>query len=273
MKMNDVDFLIIGAAKSATTWLQKSLQLDSEICMPDPELHYFSREYSRGHDWYLAQFGQCRDHQLCGEKSNSYLDDPLAAARIRESLPGAKLIAQLRNPIERAYSDYCMLYRRGEIGRNIDDHLDPRVAAGNRFLTGGLYFRQLQAYIDLFPPDQLLILLYEDVRSKPALQLNRVRHFIGASGPAPSRPLAMKVKDKSTPTVNPVLKRNLRIMKPVVAPFRETRYFKALHGWFAESPDYPPLTKELRLRMIDFYAPGTEKLGALINRDLSEWLS
>ena len=83
MKLNDIDFLIIGATKSATTWLQKSLQLDPAIYMPDPELHYFSREYSRGHDWYLDQFKPSRDYLIAGEKSNSYLDEPQAAARPR----------------------------------------------------------------------------------------------------------------------------------------------------------------------------------------------
>ena len=47
-RMEDIDFLIIGAAKSATTWLQRSLQADPAVYMPDPELHYFSREYHRG---------------------------------------------------------------------------------------------------------------------------------------------------------------------------------------------------------------------------------
>ena len=56
MRLDDIDFLIIGATKSATTWLQKSLQIDPQVAMPDPELHYFSREFDRGDDWYLAQF-------------------------------------------------------------------------------------------------------------------------------------------------------------------------------------------------------------------------
>src|SRR5882672_5350922 len=55
MQMNDIDFLIIGATKSATTWLQQCLQQDPSIYMPDPELHYFSREFHRGDKWYLDQ--------------------------------------------------------------------------------------------------------------------------------------------------------------------------------------------------------------------------
>ena len=74
MLMEDIDFLIIGATKSATTWLQKSLQADPLVSMPDPELHYFSREFSRGDDWYLSQFPARDDAFVVGEKSNSYLE-------------------------------------------------------------------------------------------------------------------------------------------------------------------------------------------------------
>ena len=74
MTLDDIDFLIIGATKSATTWLQKSLQTDPRIAMPEPELHYFSREFDRGDDWYLAQFPKNAAGLVAGEKSNSYLE-------------------------------------------------------------------------------------------------------------------------------------------------------------------------------------------------------
>src|SRR5262245_42993527 len=99
----DIDFLIVGAAKSATTWLQRSLQADTSVRMPDPELHYFSREYHRGADWYFNHFGLGAKDKLVGEKSNSYLDTPQAVHRIARHLPHVKIVAQLRNPVDRAY--------------------------------------------------------------------------------------------------------------------------------------------------------------------------
>ena len=147
MQFSDIDFIIIGAAKCATTWLQTQLQSDTAVYMPDPELHYFSREYTRGQDWYLSQFTEEGIGRTVGEKSNSYLDVPEAAVRLHRDLPQVKLIAQLRNPVERAYSDYCMLFRRGEVGADIEAHLDPSLAEDNRFLIGGHYASQLQPYI------------------------------------------------------------------------------------------------------------------------------
>ena len=73
MQAEDINFLIIGAAKSATTWLQQTLQADPAVSMPDPELHYFSRFYDRGHNWYFDQFPKTEGKKLIGEKSNSYL--------------------------------------------------------------------------------------------------------------------------------------------------------------------------------------------------------
>ncbi len=270
--LRDINFLIIGAAKSATTWLQQSLMGDPEVSMPDPEIHYFSREYRRGDDWYRAQFPTIQGRRLVGEKSNSYLDCPEAAARIRKVLPHARLVAQLRNPIERAYSDYCMLYRRGEVGIDIDRYLDPRKTDGNRFLSGGLYYSHLEQYISRFPVEQLLVLLYEDMKSAPGAQIARVRSHLGLAASTPPLFVKVKVKDKATPMIAPGLKRYLRPFKPLVAPLRQNQYFKALHAHFAREIAYPSLSADLQARLVDYYAADVERLSALLDRDLSNWL-
>ena len=143
MQLKDIDFVIIGAAKSATTWLQTQLQSDPSVYMPDPELHYFSREYARGTDWYLSQFAEGRRDKLVGEKSNSYLYVPEAAARLHRDVPQAKLIAQLRHPVERAYSSYCMLYRRGQVGGDIEKYLNPDLGESEQILKSGNTLRTL----------------------------------------------------------------------------------------------------------------------------------
>ncbi|MCA1441653.1 sulfotransferase [Ensifer sp. IC4062] len=272
MEMHEIDFLIIGAAKSATTWLQKSLLQDPKIYMPSPELHYFSRHYDRGDSWYLSNFEGEKNGRLVGEKSNSYMDTPEACRRIWEKLPKVRLIAQLRNPVDRAYSDYCMLYRRGEVGRDIARYLDPRQGAGGRFLNGGLYFQQLQQYLDRFPSDQLLVLLYEDLKADAHTQLSRVCNFLQLDGNVTPAPLPSKVKDKAEPVVNPTLRRLLRSLKPVVAPFRQSAGFKNVRSLIASEVQYEPLSPELHDRMADYYAAETERLGALVGRDLTGWL-
>ncbi|MCT7376915.1 sulfotransferase family protein [Chelativorans salis] len=274
MRLDDIDFLIIGATKSATTWLQKSLQADPTVSMPDPELHYFSREFARGDDWYLAQFPPDADVLVAGEKSNSYLEKPEAAERIARKVPNAKLVVQLRDPVERAYSDYCMLYRRGEVSSDIERYLDPTRSPNTRPISAGLYHRQLHAYFDLFPAERILVTFYEAVTARPEEQFARVSNFLGLPrGEPPScHLLRSKVKDKSVPMLNPTMRRLLRPLKPVIAPLRETPSFRRVHAAIAKEISYPPFPDSLRQRLIDHYEPDVELLGRLLGRDLSHWL-
>lgn len=273
MRIEDIQFLIIGATKSATTWLQQSLQQDTAVCMPDPELHYFSRNYDKGDEWYLSQFGSTGGRRFIGEKSNSYMDTPGVAARIKQAIPDVLLIAQLRNPVDRAYSDYCMLYRRGEVGRDVAQYLDPRRATGGRFLNGGLYHQQLQPYLDLFPTQQLQVLLYENIRTDPQRQLDTVRSFLRLESELRMPPVTKKVKDKTDPIVSPGLRQILKPLKPVLAPFRNNFVVQGVRSMIAQETKYSPLEPDLCARMVEFYAPEAERLGKLINKDLSEWLS
>jgi hypothetical protein len=273
MRLDDVDFLIIGATKSATTWLQKSLQMDPQVAMPDPELHYFSRESTRGDDWYLAQFPENAAKRVAGEKSNSYLESADAAKLIAAKLPGVRLVAQLRNPVERAYSDYCMMYRRGEIGRDVARYLDPNKPQNTRLISAGLYYRQLRAFYDRFPSDHILVTLFDDMRSEPAKHLAAVRDFLGLpTGLAPTF-VRGKVKDKTTPMVSPKLRRALSPMKPMVALLRDTALFRKMHALLGRETSYAPLPASVRRQLVDYYASDVEALGRMIGRDLSTWLA
>jgi len=272
MNLDNIDFLIIGAAKSATTWLQKSLQTDPAISMPHPELHYFSRKYERGDSWYLSQFPDPVGARLLGEKSNSYLDDPKAPARIHDKLPNVKLIAQLRNPVARAYSDYCMLLRRGEVDGRIERHLDPDKAAGNRFLRGGRYYEQLQRYDGYYADGRLKILLYEDLETDPAAQVDIVRAFLGLEPSQKSMIVRDKVKDKTLPIVPLPLRRVLRPLKQVTKPVRHTRPLSTIRDLIAREPAFPPLSDKLYHELTDYYSKEAELLGTLMGRDLSGWL-
>jgi hypothetical protein len=272
MRMQDIDFLIIGAAKSATTWLQRSLQADPAVFMPDPELHYFSRAYENGDAWYLRHFDGAASFRSVGEKSNSYLQDAAAATRIAQKLPRAKLVVQLRSPVERAYSDYCMMFRRGEVDRDVAGHLDPRRSKENRFLSGGFYSRQLQVYYDLFPREQLLVTLYEGIQRRPEAQLATVREFLDLPTDEVAQFVQRRVKDKTTPMLGPRLRRILGPVKPMVALFRSSALFRNMHYVLAGEIHYSSLPDDVRDRLIDYYARDVEALGQLIGRDLSGWL-
>lgn len=271
MELGRVNFLIVGAAKSATTWLQRALQEHPGVYMPDPELHYFSREYHRGHDWYLAQFRLPASDLLVGEKSNSYLDSDDAAERIRLAMPDVRLIAQLRNPVDRAYSDYCMLYRRGMVGSDIERHLDPRLDPAGRFLAGGHYARQLARFFERFPPDRMLVLLFDRMLADPTAQVARVHRFLALPPHWPGT-ASTRVKEKAAPMLHPSVRRYLGWTKPLLSPVWNMPALGKVRRLLVGEISYPALPPELRRRLVDHYAREIDDLGRLIGQDLTPWL-
>ena len=269
----DIHFLIIGAAKSATTSLQRALQADPAISMPDPELHFFSREFARGYDWYLEQFPPPRGAICRGEKSNSYMESPQAVGRIAAVLPHARMICMLRDPVERAYSDYCMLYRRSEVGRDIGRALDPRHAADGRFIAGGHYHRQLEPFIERYGSDRILVLLYEEFRVEPGREVSKARAFLGLDAAIPPGSGTTHAKDRTERMVPPELRRMLRGLKPWIAPMRQSPSFQRVRRLITREIRYPALDPELRERLTEHYKPEVARLAQLLGRDFDCWRS
>src|SRR3546814_11645017 len=91
---------------------------------------------------------------MLGEKSADYLAHPDAPARLAAVLPRARLVVQLRNPVDRAYSDYKMLFRRGTVTKRPDHYLDVLPPDHPRFLEVGLYAMHRSSCSDPFAAEQ-----------------------------------------------------------------------------------------------------------------------
>ena len=138
-----------------------------QICMPQKEVNFFSRErnWTRGYDWYESVFAECPTNAIVGEFSTSYLTDAATPARIRSRYPDVKLIVSLRHPVDRAYSSYLNDIVAGAVppGTRFQDAL----RAHPEYLEKGRYAHHLGRYLDHFPREQLLILLFDDARRDP----------------------------------------------------------------------------------------------------------
>jgi hypothetical protein len=173
-----IDFLGIGAQKSGTSWVYTCLYEHPEICAPIKEIHFFSRpRFSEGIEWYEAHFKKCAEGKLRGEFSTSYLYAREAPARISGLYPNAKLIAILRNPIERAFSQYRNAIKAGEIPEQIsfEEFTKQEVST----LEQGKYAEQLTRYYAHFKKEQMLVLIYEDIRKDPIAFMRRIYEFLG----------------------------------------------------------------------------------------------
>jgi hypothetical protein len=256
------DFVIVGATKSATTWLQRNLQQHSAVFMPGTETHYFSWYFERGPAWYGAFFAPAAAHQIVGEKSTSYLDHPEAAQRLREALPEVRLILQLRNPIERVWAHYRTEFRRGEVSADVDLHLRAGGADGERLRAGGLYFRHVSRFFELFPSEQLCVTLYDDLDREPASVLNRIRAHVGLAGVA--APAIEPIGDAGEAGPAPAG----GLIKPVGDGARRRRTGSAR----ARSTRYPELSDAIRNGLRSYYEDDVRALSQLLGRDLSSWL-
>ena len=158
------DFLIIGAMKAGTTSLYRWLESTGAAVVPSiKEPHFFSREWDRGIDWYASSFAQLAGDHPTGEASVSYSDPQYAVAaakRIRDTVPGVKLIFLARHPAHRLRSHYRHELQRHRERRPfavaVSDH-------DSAYLRCSLYSQALEPYADLFDPSQLLIVEFEDL--------------------------------------------------------------------------------------------------------------
>lgn len=233
------DYLIIGAKKggtsSLTNWL---IQHPDNLRMfpsfqPLKSAHFFDIDYHRGVDWYRGHFPTERTRAqhpgaIVGEASPYYMFHPAAAGRARAVVPDAKIVAVLRNPVSRAYSNYWDRVSAGtetlptfeaaiaaEAERMADvDHYRLRTDPGYyslahdqfSYLARGRYLEHLSTWLDAYPAEQVLVLRGEDMYGDPAGVFARVQRFLGL------REVAVDTKtynERSKPPIDPRTKARL----------------------------------------------------------------
>lgn len=210
-----LDFLVIGAPKAGTTSLHHYLRTHPQIYLPpEKEAPFFShdREFRQGWDWYLrSTFDDAPPERLWGKVTPWYMAgspkreegvsgrpapgeklERVIPDRIRSVLPDVKLIAILRDPVERCISNYRMLVKHGETQRSFDETtaelLKPETLAAtrvqdiptNRYVVRGEYGRILKGYFDVFPREQILVLFSADLEREPQQVVRQVLEHIGA---------------------------------------------------------------------------------------------
>lgn len=180
------NFVIIGAQKSATRWLRDVLAEHPAVFTATAELEFFNHHYDRGLAWYAKQFTAARDATAIGEATPGYMmltDLPArSAARIDGALPDVKVIAVLRNPLDRLSSAFVHHARMGrlESAGSVAHYvatIDPETDRMG-LITGGLYARSLRPYVDRFG-DRLLVLQHGDIKTRPASVYADVCRHIG----------------------------------------------------------------------------------------------
>lgn len=229
---------------------------------------------------YRALFDRVRDERVVGEVSPRYMVDANAAARIHATLPGAKIVAVLRQPVDRAFASFVSLRRDGiepldDFHAALED--EPRRIsegwASARYLTGGRYAEQLRPYFARWPSDRIRIYLQEELLERPRDVQRDLFSFLNVD---------------ETPIVDriPTFNRSAEIANPVLASlWRRTHELRTgvrgivpkvvrdgLFERLTRGGPKPRLDPSLRRELTERLRPEIEDLARLIDRDLSHWL-
>ena len=177
------DFVVVGVARSATTWLYSALSTHRDIYLPNKELEFFGDFlFHRGPNEYLQHFSARGSQALAGEVSVDYFHSAEAPERIARLLgkDRVKLIVVFREPIERARSYYNIRIARGMAPATFEDAIEIPYFH-DLFIARGHYARYLERWYETFDRNQLLVLLYEDVQRNPGQVLAALSRFLGVS--------------------------------------------------------------------------------------------
>ena len=271
------NFLILGAQKAGSSWLAQALRQHPDVFMAKDELHFFDKDYnwSKGLDWYAEFFRGAGECEAVGEKTPDYLwahgrgtEGHLACVHenIHRTLPDARLIAVLRDPVERAISAVKHIVRSGRVSprHSLDDLLlggASELLAGHGVLEYGQYCHQLEAYRGLFGSDQLLTLVFEeDIVLQPTRGLAEVCRFLEIEPDFSLGESAAAENENRSSRAGLLAGYYLPPLRPLIA-----RLDRRLPGRLAEP------RRETREALYDFYREDNERLFELLGRRIPSW--
>lgn len=267
------NFLFIGPDKAGSTWLYQALTHHREIYLSHvKELFFFDPFYDRGWRWYMRFFKQAGEqHRVVGEICHDYLFSRLACQRIARDVPSVKLMVCLREPSQRAFSEYLYMIRQGLLACDFETAL--REFDG--LIDHGRYAKHLSYYLEHFRRDQIYVAVFDDLLADPQRFFDGICDFLGLERTCLSTELRRKVLPAAKPRSRHVAKITKKIgwevrrlgLPGVVAQVKES----ALFNWLLYSTygpgDEPEMSSQAREYLHDVFSPEIQRLDALLGTD------
>jgi len=287
------DFLIVGAPKCGTTTMHEILKQHSQIFLPtEKEIHFFdnNKNFSKGINWYKNYFKNIPQDKIAGDITPSYMYYDYAVKRIHETFgTNVKIIFMLRNPADRAFSEYSYNLSRGLIKEQnfekalklefINKDLPPFEKRYFSFISRGYYGYYIQIFFQYFPDKNLHFVLFEDEFLKdPEKCVKELQEFLGIkyeklntdlksnTGFVPHYPGINKLIYDPNP-IRSVLKK----MIPVYTLRKEIKdLVKEINS--NKKAKQAKLSKEVKNNLLqEYYQRDIIETEKLISKDLSSW--
>jgi len=279
------NLFIVGAPRCGTSSLHEYLKKIPGIFMssvkepvffssqPVPETDFIKPITSEKE--YLKLFEKAKDEKILGESTTSYLADPEAPKMIKQYSPQAKIIAILRNPIERTFSHYMLNKRGGWTEKSFHEELDEQLknkTYNQKFHMGlreGLYYEKVKLYFDVFKKENVKIIIFEEFIKNPKKCLEDILEFLnikyhvenqdfGAYNVSSIQPrgiLARKILKSTAKTKFP-----LRLIRPSITKFINKKILTKKTNDKIGFND--------REKLIRFFSDDVKKLKNLLGTDL-----
>lgn len=284
--------------KAATTSLYTYLKQHPDIFMPEVKEPMFFNNYKQDNNFilkgrkvskvttleqYKALFDGLKDEGAIGEASPAYIYNKKAAELIKEVVPDTKIIAALRQPVERAYSNFLHAKRAGREPENNfaitfeleEERINKNWSPLYHYKSKGLYFKQLQRYFYLFPKENIKIILFEDIVKNPEKVAKEVFEFLQVDTDfTADTSKKANVSGKPKGILGWLLMQlryyrllpNIHLSKYLPQPVMDL-LFKSVY----EKPE--KLDEQLKKELTEkYYKEDLLQLEKLIEKDLSHWL-
>ena len=269
----------IGAQKCASSWLHAVAGSHPEIGLSDPkEVDFFSYYFDRGYQWYESHFPKTEGARVHFECSPSYFHDPRAPARAAAYRPELKVLALLRDPVKRAFSNHMHEIVKGHIPPGpFEQGLENNPA----YLEQGLYATHLRPWFDAFPGDQIKIMFAEDISADPTAAATEVFTFFDVD-PNFDSAILRERRNASDRARIPALRAGLRAggdwlrqrgLESTLAQVKAARPVAQLlrANSIQTRDEIPPMRPETIQKLEACFAPEMEALCTLLNRRALPW--
>ena len=261
------NFIGIGTQRGGTTWLYNCLKEHPEVFMPkEKELSFFCSSYNKGMDYYSSFFDDYNGEKAIGEISPSYMKRKQCAELIVKNIADVKILIVLRNPIDRAFS----AYQRFSKEKN-EWNFKEAIGKKEGLLRNGKYYEQLVNYFTLFKKEQILVLLFEELKNDNLGTIKKVYKFLDVDNDFVPSWIGKITNTVVFPRLTNVL--NYFHLNWFIELIKTTPLDPLIRKWVAKNKKHsksevPP---ELRRKLIAHFREPNKLLEKLLEKNLEKW--